>query len=204
MRLSSHTLVEWFPFWVLPALLGVAAVLGQVCPNSLPQPAPSELSYAVMDGLVVDPHTACRVRVYGDPELYGLLRRETDAAHPLVDGWILGCGDALLVNKAVAGNVLVEFMSPVCLSREAQLPPVYVTECGVSVNDPSYVDGAVLLTVVGGADFNGDGDWGTDQDIEDFFACLARAGCPGADFDRDGDAATDADIATFFEVLGGR
>jgi hypothetical protein len=56
-------------------------------------------------------------------------------------------------------------------------------------------------------DFNGDGDVGTDQDIEDFFACLAGNCCatcpPNADFNCDGDVGTDADIGAFFSVLGG-
>jgi outer membrane protein assembly factor BamB len=58
----------------------------------------------------------------------------------------------------------------------------------------------------GSADFNGDGDAGTDGDIEAFFACLAGACCPGcgsSDFDGDGDFATDADIEAFFRVLAG-
>jgi len=56
------------------------------------------------------------------------------------------------------------------------------------------------------ADFNGDGDFGTDQDIEAYFACLAGnccAGCGEADFDGDGDVGTDQDIEAFFRVLGG-
>jgi hypothetical protein len=53
------------------------------------------------------------------------------------------------------------------------------------------------------ADFNGDGDEGTDADIEDFFRCLAD-GCPSVDFDDDGDPGTDADIRCFFTVMGGR
>jgi hypothetical protein len=56
------------------------------------------------------------------------------------------------------------------------------------------------------ADFDGDGDVGTDADIEAFFACLAGDCCPlcwSADFNRDGDVGTDADIEAFFRVLGG-
>ena len=56
------------------------------------------------------------------------------------------------------------------------------------------------------ADFNGDGDIGTDADIEAFFACLAGnccATCGSADFNHDGDLGTDADIESFFRVLGG-
>jgi hypothetical protein len=60
----------------------------------------------------------------------------------------------------------------------------------------------------GTADFNCDGDTGTDADIESFFACLA-GNCPAApctsnaDFNADGDTGTDADIEAFFRVLAG-
>jgi hypothetical protein len=57
------------------------------------------------------------------------------------------------------------------------------------------------------ADFNNDGDTGTDADIESFFACLAGACCPACppntDFNGDGDSGTDADIEAFFRVLAG-
>jgi glucose/arabinose dehydrogenase len=62
--------------------------------------------------------------------------------------------------------------------------------------------------VCGSADFNCDGDIGTDADIEAFFACLGGT-CPlppcfnSADFNGDGDIGTDADIEAFFRVLGG-
>jgi hypothetical protein len=55
-------------------------------------------------------------------------------------------------------------------------------------------------------DFNNDGDTGTDQDIEAFFACLAGNCCPAcgsADFNGDGDFGTDQDIEAFFRVLAG-
>jgi hypothetical protein len=58
----------------------------------------------------------------------------------------------------------------------------------------------------GSADFNHDGDAGTDADIEAFFACLAGACCQlcgSADFNGDGDSGTDADIEAFFRVLAG-
>jgi len=60
----------------------------------------------------------------------------------------------------------------------------------------------------GNQDFNGDGDFGTDQDIEAFFACLggnccATCFCQGSDFNGDGDFGTDQDIEAFFRVLGG-
>jgi hypothetical protein len=56
------------------------------------------------------------------------------------------------------------------------------------------------------SDFNHDGDFGTDQDIEAFFACLAGhccATCGTADFNGDGDFGTDQDIESFFRVLAG-
>ncbi len=64
------------------------------------------------------------------------------------------------------------------------------------------------ISPCGTADFDGDGDTGTDADIEAFFACMAGNCCPtcwhmGVDFDGDGDVGTDADIESFFRVLAG-
>jgi hypothetical protein len=60
----------------------------------------------------------------------------------------------------------------------------------------------------GTSDYNGDGDFGTDADIEAFFACLAgncceTCFCQGSDFNGDGDFGTDGDIEAFFRVLAG-
>ncbi len=60
----------------------------------------------------------------------------------------------------------------------------------------------------GTADFDGDGDFGTDFDIQAFFACLGGNCCAacfpgGSDFNGDGDFGTDADIESFFRVLSG-
>jgi hypothetical protein len=67
------------------------------------------------------------------------------------------------------------------------------------------LNGALCFSPQGGADINGDGDVGTDADIEAFFACLTGNCCPTctADYDRDGDGGTEADILAFFECLGG-
>jgi hypothetical protein len=79
------------------------------------------------------------------------------------------------------------------------------------LDDESWAMDDLRVTVLGGcgsADFNCDGDLGTDADIEAFFACLA-GDCPPppcagrADFNGDGDLGTDADIEAFFRVLGG-
>jgi hypothetical protein len=69
-------------------------------------------------------------------------------------------------------------------------------------------NGLVTARQCGTADFNGDTDFGTDQDIEAFFACLAGFCCPtcypgGSDFNADGDSGTDQDIEAFFRVLSG-
>jgi len=69
-------------------------------------------------------------------------------------------------------------------------------------------NGVITAPQCGTADFNGDTDFGTDQDIEAFFACLAGFCCPtcypgGSDFNADGDSGTDQDIEAFFRVLSG-
>jgi hypothetical protein len=88
-----------------------------------------------------------------------------------------------------------------------------------SVNDPPECRGSFSVTsrveidietppACGTSDFNGDGDFGTDADIEAFFACLAGSCCTtcfegGSDFNQDGDFGTDQDIESFFRVLAG-
>jgi hypothetical protein len=69
-------------------------------------------------------------------------------------------------------------------------------------------NGVIPPSTCGSADFNCDGDFGTDQDIYAFFACLSGT-CPAApchssaDFNGDGDVGTDGDIEAFFRVLSG-
>jgi hypothetical protein len=76
----------------------------------------------------------------------------------------------------------------------------------VNLDDATHYVGTV--STCGSADYDCDGDIGTDADIEAFFACLGGT-CPpppctsSADFDGDGDIGTDADIEAFFRVLGG-
>lgn len=72
----------------------------------------------------------------------------------------------------------------------------------------SSVDYRILSVTVrwaGPGDFNGDGDLGTDSDIEAFWKCLSGdCGAHGtADFNNDGDMGTDADIAAFYRALAG-
>jgi hypothetical protein len=77
--------------------------------------------------------------------------------------------------------------------------------CGARRSNPATL---TVVPACSSADFDGDGDSGTDADIESFFACLAGTCCPscyagGADFNADGDSGTDADIESFFRVLAG-
>jgi len=79
---------------------------------------------------------------------------------------------------------------------------------GVFVLTGGFLAGAASIDPgCGSADYNNDGDTGTDLDIEAFFACLAGNCCPAcppnADFNGDGDVGTDLDIEAFFRVLAG-
>jgi hypothetical protein len=77
-----------------------------------------------------------------------------------------------------------------------------------SVEGGFWIAFASTPPACGIADFDCDGDTGTDADIEAFFRCIAGT-CPPppctstADFNFDGDSATDADIEAFFRVLAG-
>jgi hypothetical protein len=76
---------------------------------------------------------------------------------------------------------------------------VTANHCGVTSSNPARL-------TVNSADFNGDGDIGTDADLEAYFACLGGDCCPScgaADFNADRDIGTDADIESFFRVLAG-
>jgi len=75
-------------------------------------------------------------------------------------------------------------------------------------NNVGVFQATVRAGTCGSTDFDGDGDEGTDADIEAFFAVLAGGACPtgtcgSADFDGDGDEGTDADIEALFRVLAG-
>jgi hypothetical protein len=84
----------------------------------------------------------------------------------------------------------------------------YAGQANASLAGPTLVVFASGVPACDSADFDCDGDVGTDADIEAFFACLA-GNCPAApctnsaDFNHDGDVGTDADIESFFRVLAG-
>jgi glucose/arabinose dehydrogenase len=80
--------------------------------------------------------------------------------------------------------------------------------CASTNLGPTGTNGVILKMVAipcGSADYNGDGDTGTEADIEAFFACLSGQCCDACnpDFNGDGDSGTDADIEAFFRVLAG-
>jgi hypothetical protein len=99
-----------------------------------------------------------------------------------------------------SGLVTVQAAWPnivITVSNMAQTPLCYDTVI--------HIDASVLPSHCS-ADFNNDGDTGTDADIEAYFACLAGNCCDtcgSADFNGDGDVGTDADIESFFRVLAG-
>jgi len=111
-------------------------------------------------------------------------------------GTAAGCtsNQARVSNLAITGNVWIRVASS-------------------NTNAPT--SGSFQLTVTGTptpccgtSDYNGDNDFGTDADIEAFFACLGGTCCPtcffgGSDFNGDGDFGTDQDIEAFFRVLAG-
>jgi 3-carboxymuconate cyclase len=94
------------------------------------------------------------------------------------------------------------------IEENGALTPLSLRVDGGGVSPEGVVAWPGLSSTCATSDFDGDGDAGTDADIEAFFACLSGNCCLtcwhlGADFDGDGDAGTDADIEAFFRVLGG-
>jgi hypothetical protein len=102
---------------------------------------------------------------------------------------------------------------PSCTAGRSAISVPVVSGRGylIEVGGVPGASGTGVLTLTqsshcGSADFNHDGDIGTDADIEAFFACLSGnccASCDTADFNGDGDVGTDADIEAFFRVLAG-
>jgi len=116
--------------------------------------------------------------IWANTPFTGVRSPDGPGAAGALTGWDTGGGDTGTYTIAITGG-----------GGEACAPTCPGNECG-------------------GQDFNGDGDFGTDQDIEAFFACLggnccATCFCQGSDFNGDGDFGTDADIEAFFRVLGG-
>ncbi len=119
------------------------------------------------------------------------------------------------------GNLLASVTIPGTVDQRIYVKFAGVTAAGAVMRSARltggsdarlYIDALAVAVpeapACGTADFDGDGDLGTDADIEAFFACLAGNCCTtcysgGADFNADGDIGTDADIESFFRVLAG-
>jgi Kelch motif len=110
----------------------------------------------------------------------------------------LGCGGFISAPTVGGPSISIDIIP--CTGVNA-----YPVRCVVFNACATVISTSTLLTI-NSADFNGDGDVGTDADIESFFACLSGnccTTCGTADFNSDGDTGTDADIESFFSVLGG-
>jgi hypothetical protein len=122
---------------------------------------------------------------------------------PRLSGVWAALSDGLLPGGAGA-TITGAHNSEVFINNVQPTPPrrfrcVLTNACGSATSDPWSL-------YVNSADFDGNGDTGTDQDIDAFFACLGGTCCPtcgSADFNGDGDVGTDADIESFFRVLAG-
>jgi uncharacterized membrane protein len=133
---------------------------------------------------------------------------ERDYVTPWV--WQQGRGIANLVDLLQARGVDIgawdpQFMAATAISGDGKTI-AGLGQIGIAPGDYMTASFVAFLGDCQTADFNGDGDVGTDADIEDFFACLAGnccAACGSADFNGDGDVGTDGDIESFFRVLAG-
>jgi hypothetical protein len=110
---------------------------------------------------------------------------------------------------AAGGGVIAGATTSTLTITPAACPDRGVYACLITTACGSDVWQGAVLNVTGctcTADFNNDGDVGTDADIAAFFACVAGnccQSCGSADFNGDGDVGTDADLEAFWRVLGG-
>jgi hypothetical protein len=114
------------------------------------------------------------------------------------DPLLLPCGGFANATPPDAATTSIG-LTPCAGAIHYQIRCIVSNACGSATSDEATL-------TINSADFNGDGDTGTDADIEAFFACLAGnccAACGSADFNGDGDTGTDADIESFFRVLAG-
>ncbi len=122
------------------------------------------------------------------------------------NGVVVGSDTVTIANGGGRDNIVVDAMS--VEGVEFDSVHIYAT-FGAEFSAPRLIIDNLTFgggSTCGSADFDGDGDTGTDADIEAFFSCLAGsccATCGTADFDGDGDTGTDFDIEAFFRVLAG-
>jgi hypothetical protein len=117
-------------------------------------------------------------------------------------GYVLSSEVGLIWRKSAGLMLAADYFRPYGITQYTG-GIVGMSADGRELLTPMYL---IELGACGLADFNHDGDSGTDADIEAFFGCLAGdccAMCDSADFDGDGDSGTDQDIEAFFRVLAG-
>jgi hypothetical protein len=169
-------------------------------------------------GLSLTPQSVSRCASQSQPTIF---TTEAESDTPLVFSWqladisqptgwrVLTDGPLTISGQQVAtisGSATAELtLVPGPAFTSATFNCLISNTCGSATTASASL---VHLACCGTADFDGDGDIGTDADIEAFFACLAGNCCPtcfvlGADFNADGDTGTDADIEAFFRVLAG-
>jgi hypothetical protein len=133
---------------------------------------------------------------------------------------LASCTDVSIMDKVAYGTASTCFEGAAPAQGTTNLVGVHRVNHGCQDSNNNNIDlfvatptprvnsSQVFQCHCGSADFNCDGDTGTDLDIEAFFACLSGT-CPPApcqstaDFNMDGDTGTDLDIEAFFRVLAG-
>jgi hypothetical protein len=172
-------------------LTSAAFAVGNSTGSTSPSPAIPGKVVATMVQTPVDPNNQA-IAVFEDLGTLGL------GALELLDDGLNG--DL----KADDGIFTAQFELPISTA-----PGGYPIAFKVLTRDGVYSDGSFIIKVGEApcsADFNGDGDVGTDADIVAFFSCIGGdccRTCGSADFNGDGDVGTDADIEAFFSVLAG-
>jgi subtilisin-like proprotein convertase family protein len=178
--------------WILHAVDGASGDVGNIRAFSLlfttQLPFTCDPPACTAPGINTGP--SAQARCVGQPVTFNVAATGTD---PLAYQWrkdtsaIGGATNSSFTINAVSSNDVGNY------------------DCVVTNSCGSITSSAASLKV-NSADFNNDGDVGTDLDIQAFFACLAGSCCPTcgtADFNNDGDVGTDLDIEAFFSVLAG-
>jgi trimeric autotransporter adhesin len=135
---------------------------------------------------------------------------EDSRGHLIAGGEFTVCGDQP-INRGARWDgtqwVQLAFGFNDAVTEIALMPDGDLAVAGPFTSDGYQPAGGYARLRTPSSDFNGDGDHGTEQDIEAFFACLAGyccATCWSGDFNGDGDWGTDSDIEAFFRVLAGQ
>jgi len=197
-RLTAHNGVAGDNFGVAVALSGGTAVVGACLDDATGHDSGSAWTFELttdgcLPGVSVQPQPAGACE--GQTETFTVT---ASGSGPHAYQWRK---DAVAINTAAHPSAATATLAVTVM--EASAAGLY--DCVVTNPFGSRISVAASLAV-SSSDFDGDGDIGTDLDIEAFVACLGGSCCTtcgSADFDGDGDSGTDLDIEAFFRVLGG-